>query len=47
VRVAKGDRVSQGDVIGVVAPTEGRDPSLHFEVRRGVESVDPARFLPG
>lgn len=48
VTVKKGDRVQQGQTIGAVAPgASGRDPSLHFEVRRGAESVDPARYLPG
>jgi lipoprotein NlpD len=42
--VAKDDRVSQGQVIGRVRPG---DPSfLHFEVRRGMQSLDPADFLP-
>lgn len=41
--VRKGDSVTRGQVIGVVADTA--NPSLHFEVRRGVESVDPAGFL--
>ena len=47
VSVSKGDRVARGQQIGVVAPAEEGEPSLHFEVRRGVESVDPAGFLPG
>ena len=48
VTVKKGDRVQQGQTIGAVAPgASGRDPSLHFEVRQGAESVDPARYLPG
>ncbi len=46
VTVARGDAVRQGDVIGAVAPrAEGAEPSLHFEVRRGAESVDPGDFL--
>lgn len=41
--VAKDARVSQGQNIGKVA---AGDPSfVHFEVRRGQESVDPMRFL--
>jgi murein DD-endopeptidase MepM/ murein hydrolase activator NlpD len=47
VSVAKGDRVRQGDQIGVVAPGGDQGDSLHFEVREGVESVDPARYLAG
>jgi murein DD-endopeptidase MepM/ murein hydrolase activator NlpD len=46
VKVARGDRVAKGDVIGSVAPGEtGDDASLHFEVRRGTEPVDPAQFF--
>jgi murein DD-endopeptidase MepM/ murein hydrolase activator NlpD len=46
VKVAKGDRVTKGEVIGAVAPGKaGGDPSLHFEVRRGTEPVDPAQFF--
>ncbi len=42
--VAKGDRVSRGQQI---ARVRDADPSfLHFEVRRGLQSVDPADFLP-
>ena len=46
--VAQGDRVQAGQVIGTVAPAPsgGRD-SLHFEVRRGTEPVDPAGFIGG
>lgn len=41
--VAKDARVTQGQNIGKVA---AGDPSfLHFEVRRGQESVDPMRYL--
>jgi murein DD-endopeptidase MepM/ murein hydrolase activator NlpD len=46
VKVATGDRVAKGEVIGSVAPGKaGGDPSLHFEVRRGTEPVDPAQFF--
>ncbi|SMY07823.1 LysM peptidoglycan-binding domain-containing M23 family metallopeptidase [Flavimaricola marinus] len=42
--VARDTNVSRGQVIGEVLPG---DPSfLHFEVRRGTDSVDPAEFLP-
>lgn len=42
--VAKDDRVTRGQVIGRVRPG---DPSfLHFEVREGMQSKDPAEFLP-
>ncbi|MFQ1701321.1 peptidoglycan DD-metalloendopeptidase family protein [Loktanella agnita] len=42
--VSKNDSVSRGQVLGKV---RNADPSyLHFEVRRGLQSVDPADFLP-
>ncbi len=43
VTVRKGDIVSQGQKIGVVTPST--QPRMHFEVRRGAESVDPERFF--
>lgn len=43
VRVDKGDRVSRGQTVAAV---RSGDPSfLHFEVRDGLESVDPAVYL--
>lgn len=45
VSVARGEQVAQGQTIGAVAG--GTDPGLHFEVRRGTESVDPAAYLGG
>ena len=43
VKLSKGQKVKRGQRIGAVA---GGDPSfLHFEVRRGTESVDPKPFL--
>ena len=42
--VAKNDTVTRGQIIAKVGAD---DPSfLHFEVRRGLQSVDPAGFLP-
>lgn len=41
--VEKGQRVSRGQPIGRVV--EGSPSFLHFEVRRGTESTDPAPFL--
>jgi len=42
--VDKNDSVSRGQTIGKV---RAADPSfLHFEVRRGLQSLDPADFLP-
>ncbi|GIX14282.1 MAG: peptidase M23 [Paracoccaceae bacterium] len=43
VSVQKGDMVARGQPIGTVAATD--PPALHFEVRRGAESVDPADYL--
>ena len=43
VTVAKGDSVRRGQVIGVVAA--GNPATMHFEVRKGTESVDPAPYL--
>ncbi len=46
VTVAKGDNVARGQVIAKVAPlTAPRTPSLHFEIRRGPESIDPEAFI--
>lgn len=43
LKVKKGDPVSAGQTIGVVRQA---NPSfVHFEVRRGVESLDPSGFL--
>ncbi|PJI91480.1 murein DD-endopeptidase MepM/ murein hydrolase activator NlpD [Yoonia maricola] len=42
--VDKNENVTRGQVIGKV---RNADPSfLHFEVRRGLQSLDPADFLP-
>ncbi|MEM9047896.1 MAG: LysM peptidoglycan-binding domain-containing protein [Pseudomonadota bacterium] len=43
VTVRKGEVVARGQVVGVVANTN--PASLHFEVRRGAQSVDPAGYL--
>ncbi len=42
--VARGDRVSRGQSIAKVR--EGNPSFVHFEVRRGLESVDPADYIP-
>ena len=46
IRVARGDKVETGDVVGEVGST-GRStgPHLHYEVRRDGTPVDPLRFL--
>lgn len=43
VTVSKGDTVKKGQTIGKVRA--GSPSYLHFEVRRGVNSVDPADYL--
>lgn len=45
VTVRKGDILQQGEQIGVVASNP--QPRMHFEVRKGAESLDPARFFTG
>jgi len=40
VRVKKGDAISRGQQIAAV-----RDDFVHFEVRKGFDSVDPLPFL--
>ena len=44
VTVSKGDTVTRGQIIGVVAASDS--PSMHFEVRKGTDSVDPGPYLP-
>lgn len=43
LKVAKGDKVARGQAIAVVR--SGNPAFLHFEVRRGVDSVDPMPYL--
>ena len=43
VTVSKGDTVKRGQVIGVVAA--GDPATMHFEVRKGTDSVDPMPYL--
>lgn len=46
VAVKKGDAIARGQTFARVAKLPSpREPSLHFEVRRGAESVDPADFI--
>jgi LysM repeat protein len=43
LKVAKGDKVSRGQTLGGI---RAADPAfLHFEVRKGVDSLDPMTFL--
>ncbi|MEM9430927.1 MAG: M23 family metallopeptidase [Pseudomonadota bacterium] len=43
VMLEKGASVTRGQQIGVVA--DGPTPNLHFEIRRGTDSVDPTPYL--
>lgn len=44
--VQKGQNVRKGQAIGTVGSSGGVDqPQLHFEIRRGTQAVDPAKFL--
>lgn len=46
IRVSRGDHVERGQIIGTIGETGDVDqPQLHFEIRRGVEPVDPRRYL--
>jgi murein DD-endopeptidase MepM/ murein hydrolase activator NlpD len=46
IAVVEGQKVERGDVVGVVG-SSGRStsPHMHYEVRRGGETVDPLRFI--
>ncbi|WP_425093290.1 peptidoglycan DD-metalloendopeptidase family protein [Tropicimonas sp. S265A] len=43
IQVEKGDKVSRGEQIAAIAP--GDPAFLHFEIREGIESVDPLDYL--
>ena len=46
IAVKRGDRVEKGQVIGLAGQTGDVDsPQLHFEIRRGVEPIDPRPLL--
>ena len=45
VRVAEGQRVETGQVLGVVAPRD--NPELQFDVFRGTAAVDPTPYIGG
>ncbi|MBI3677473.1 MAG: M23 family metallopeptidase [Proteobacteria bacterium] len=46
ITVERGDRVLKGQVIGYAGDTgDVVRPQLHFEIRRGIEPVDPAPLL--
>ena len=42
----KGEKVNKGETIGSVGNTGNvRSPQLHFEIRKGKESVNPLKLL--
>lgn len=46
VHVARGDVVKRGQAIGTVGSTGTvATPQLHFEVRKGIESLNPSKYL--
>jgi lipoprotein NlpD len=46
LRVTEGERVSAGQTIALMGQGPGRQPVLHFEIRRNGKPVDPLRYLP-
>jgi murein DD-endopeptidase MepM/ murein hydrolase activator NlpD len=46
ISVNRGDRVEKGQIIGTAGETgDVTSPQLHFEIRRGVQPVDPKPLL--
>jgi len=46
IGVARGQRVTKGDVIGTVGETgDVRQPQLHFEIRRNMKPIDPRAIV--
>ena len=44
--VREGERVRQGQRIATMGEGPGREPRLHFEIRRNGKPVNPRQFLP-
>jgi lipoprotein NlpD len=44
--VKEGDTVDRGQRIATMGEGPGREPRLHFEIRRNGQPVDPRQFLP-
>lgn len=44
--VKEGDSVKQGQRIATMGEGPGREPRLHFEIRRNGQPIDPRQFLP-
>ena len=46
IKVKKGQRVSQGSVLGTVGTTGAvTTPQLHFEIRKGSETINPSKEI--
>lgn len=46
ISVARGERVAKGQVIGYAGDTgDVKTPQVHFEIRKGIEPVDPKPLL--
>lgn len=46
ITVSRGDRVVKGQIIGYAGATgDVNSPQLHFEIRKGIEPVDPKPLL--
>jgi lipoprotein NlpD len=44
--VEEGDAIKKGQRIATLGEGPGREPRLHFEIRRNGEPVNPRRYLP-
>jgi len=42
----EGDTINKGQPIATMGEGPGREPRLHFEIRRNGEPVDPLKYLP-
>jgi murein DD-endopeptidase MepM/ murein hydrolase activator NlpD len=48
ISIKRGDTVKRGQAIGTVGMTGSVDsPQLHFEIRRGVQALNPEAYLDG